>query len=211
MEDTVYTYNIIHCFLTYITRRILYIPTIIFIFILHIMTILITPTILFIAFFQYKEDTVYTYSIIHCYLTLQGGYCVHLQYYVCFLTYITRRILYTHTILFHCYLILQGGYCIHLQYYYINITFPARVIVENIIPRNVIINRGAAEVDNHISRDDIFDFHPRRECNIYFIIPNRTLDPLFPECILLLNRPIMLRRDPKRNNAQPLIYMFECN
>ena len=62
--------------------------------------------------------------------------------------------------------------------YYINITFPARVIVENIIPRNVIINRGAAEVDNHISRDDIFDFHPRRECNIYFIIPNRTLDPL---------------------------------
>ena len=29
-----------------------------------------------------------------------------------------------------------------------------RVLVENIIPRNVIINRGAAEVDNHISRDD---------------------------------------------------------
>ena len=36
-----------------------------------------------------------------------------------------------------------------------NITFPARVILENIIPRNLIINRGAAEVDNHISRDDI--------------------------------------------------------
>ena len=70
--------------------------------------------------------------------------------------------------------------------YYINITFPARVIVENIIPRNVIINRGAAEVDNHITRDDIFNFHPRRECNIYFIIPKRTLDPLFPEGILLL-------------------------
>ena len=64
--------------------------------------------------------------------------------------------------------------------YYINITFPARVKVENIIPRNVIINRGAAEVDNHISRDDIFDYHPSRKCNIYFIIPNRTLDPLFP-------------------------------
>ena len=46
------------------------------------------------------------------------------------------------------------------------------MIVENIIPRNVIINRGAAEVDNHISRDDIFDHHPRRECDIYFIIPN---------------------------------------
>ena len=32
-----------------------------------------------------------------------------------------------------------------------------RVLVENIIPRNVSINRGAAEVDNHISRDDFFD------------------------------------------------------
>ena len=50
------------------------------------------------------------------------------------------------------------------------------MIVENIIPRNVIINRGAAEVDNHISRDDFFDYHTLRECNIYFIIPNRTLD-----------------------------------
>ena len=88
---------------------------------------------------------------------------------------------------------LLGRICI----YYINITFPARVIVENIIPRNVIINRGAAEVDNHISRDDIFDSHPRRECNIYFIIPNRTLDPLFSEVLLLLNRPIMVREDPK--------------
>ena len=56
--------------------------------------------------------------------------------------------------------------------YYINITFPDRVIVENIIPRNVIINRGAAEVDNHIPRDDIFVYHSIRECNIYFIIPN---------------------------------------
>ena len=46
-----------------------------------------------------------------------------------------------------------------LAYY---ITFPERVIFENIIPRNVI-NRGAAEVDNHISRDDIFDFHALRE------------------------------------------------
>ena len=52
--------------------------------------------------------------------------------------------------------------------YYINITFPARVIVEN-IPRNVIINRGAAEVDNHISRDDIFDYYPSRQCNIYLL------------------------------------------
>ena len=80
-----------------------------------------------------------------------------------------------------------------------NITFLARVIVESIIPRNVITNRGAAEVDNHISRDDIFDYHPCRECNIYFIIPNRPLDPLFSavEPLLLLNRPIMVRGDPK--------------
>ena len=58
------------------------------------------------------------------------------------------------------------------------------MIVENIIPRNVIINRGAAEVDSHISSDDIFDYHPRRDCNIYFIIPNRTLYPLFSEVLL---------------------------
>ena len=73
------------------------------------------------------------------------------------------------------------------------------MIVENIIPRNVIINRGAAEVDNHISRDDIFDYHPSRKCNIYFIIPYRTLDSLFSEVelLLLLNRPIVVRGDPK--------------
>ena len=81
--------------------------------------------------------------------------------------------------------------------YYINITFPARVIVVNIIPRNVIINRGEAEVDNHISRDYIFDYHPSRKCNVYFIIANRTLNPLFSEVLLLLNRPIMVRGDPK--------------
>ena len=51
----------------------------------------------------------------------------------------------------------------------INITCPARVTVENIIPRNIIINLGCASVDNHIPRDDIFDYHPRRECNIYMI------------------------------------------
>ena len=32
-----------------------------------------------------------------------------------------------------------------------------RVLVENIIPRNEIINRGCASVDNLIPRDDIFD------------------------------------------------------
>ena len=68
-------------------------------------------------------------------------------------------------------------------------TYPERVIGESIISRNVIINRGAAEVDNHISRDDIFDYHPLRECNIYFIIPNRTLDSLFFTVCFLLDLP----------------------
>ena len=78
------------------------------------------------------------------------------------------------------------------------------MIVKNIIPRNVIINRGAAEVDNHISRDDIFDYHPSRKCNIYFIMPNRTLDPLFFEALLLLNIPIMVRGVLKGNNVSLL-------
>ena len=63
------------------------------------------------------------------------------------------------------------------------------MIVENIIPRNVIISRGAAEVDNHISRDDIFDCHPLRECNIYFIIPNRTFHTLFSTVCFPLDLP----------------------
>ena len=75
--------------------------------------------------------------------------------------------------------------------YYINITFPDMVIVENIIPRNVIINRGAAEVDNHISRDNIFDYHHIREGNIYFIIPN--IRSFIFHCL----RPTMVRGDPK--------------
>ena len=33
------------------------------------------------------------------------------------------------------------------------------MIVKNIILKNVIINWGAAKVDNHTSRDDIFEFH----------------------------------------------------
>ena len=56
--------------------------------------------------------------------------------------------------------------------HYINITLPARVIVENIIPRNVIINRGAAEVDNHISRDDISTI--TLAGNVLFILLYRT-------------------------------------
>ena len=43
-----------------------------------------------------------------------------------------------------------------------------RVIVENIILRNVIINRGAAKVDNHISRDDFFDYHFSRMLYLFY-------------------------------------------
>ena len=57
----------------------------------------------------------------------------------------------------------------NVRYNNINITFPDWVIDENIIPRNMIINLGCASDDNHIPRDDIFDYHPIRECNIYII------------------------------------------
>ena len=80
------------------------------------------------------------------------------------------------------------------------------MIVENIIPRNVIINRGAAEVDNHISRDDIFDYHPSRKCNIYFIIPNRIFDPLQSEVELFLYHG---EGRAKGYNEQSLVYMLE--
>ena len=42
-----------------------------------------------------------------------------------------------------------------LSIYYINITFIERVIVENIVPRNMIIKRVAAH---------ICDYHPPWEC-----------------------------------------------
>ena len=43
-----------------------------------------------------------------------------------------------------------------------------RVIVKNIIMRNVIINQGAAEVDNHISRDDFFDLTLSRMLYLFY-------------------------------------------
>ena len=70
------------------------------------------------------------------------------------------------------------------------------MIVEN-NPRNLIFIRGAAEleVDNQILRDYIFDYHPLRECYIYFIIPNKTLDSFFYH---FSHRPTMVRGVPKR-------------
>ena len=47
------------------------------------------------------------------------------------------------------------------------------MIVENIIPWNVIINRGAAEVDNHILGDDFMDYRPLK--NVIFILLYQTL------------------------------------
>ena len=89
-----------------------------------------------------------------------------------------------------------------LWHYYINITFLERMIVKNIIPKNVIIKQGAVKVDNHISRDNIFDYHPFKECNINFIV-NRTLDPLFSTIFSL--RPTMVGKIMRNL----LIYMHE--
>ena len=41
--------------------------------------------------------------------------------------------------------------------------------MENIILRNIIINLCYVSVDNQIPPDDVFDYHPPRECNIYII------------------------------------------
>ena len=42
------------------------------------------------------------------------------------------------------------------------------MIVEKIIPKNIIINLGCASVDNHIPGDDIFDYHILK--NVIFIV-----------------------------------------
>ena len=55
----------------------------------------------------------------------------------------------------------------------------------------MIINQGAAQVDT--SRDDIYDYHPLGECNIYFIILNRTLNPLFIISTVFSLMPTMVK------------------
>ena len=79
------------------------------------------------------------------------------------------------------------------------------MIVEN-IPRNVIINQGAAEVDNHISTYDILDYHPLRECNIYFIMPNKTSNPLFSAIFSLM--PTMVRGVPGGKIMHSLLFIY---
>ena len=44
-------------------------------------------------------------------------------------------------------------------------------MVKNIIPRNMIINRGCTSVDNHNPGDDIFDYHSLRKCIMYIVLP----------------------------------------
>ena len=56
-----------------------------------------------------------------------------------------------------------------VRYNKMNITFTERVIVKNVFPRNMIINFGCILDDNHIPWDDIFDYCPLKECNIYII------------------------------------------
>ena len=46
----------------------------------------------------------------------------------------------------------------------------------------MIINLGCASVGIHIPWDDIFDYHPRRECNIYIICNIRLCFMAFWSC-----------------------------
>ena len=55
----------------------------------------------------------------------------------------------------------------NVRYNEINITFSDWMMFESIISGNVIINLGCALVDNHIPRDDFFDYH--RSGNVIFI------------------------------------------
>ena len=63
------------------------------------------------------------------------------------------------------------------------------MIVENVIPRNMIINLGCASVDNHIPRDDIFDYHPLRECNIYIICHDVKMQNYLLDLLITLKTP----------------------
>ena len=49
------------------------------------------------------------------------------------------------------------------------ITFPEMMIVENIIPQKMTIKLSFALVDNHMPQNNIFNYHPLRECNIYML------------------------------------------
>ena len=92
----------------------------------------------------------------------------------------------------------------NVRYNKINITFPDWVTVENIIPRNIIINLGCTSVDNHIPRDDIFDYHPIRECNFYIILFIQ--DNYLPVQYHILSEPkhFLLQTRSKKKERQKL-------
>ena len=57
----------------------------------------------------------------------------------------------------------------NVRYNKINITFPDMVIVENIIPRNMIINLGCASVDNHILYNITRCYSDGEYCHLFAI------------------------------------------
>ena len=66
-----------------------------------------------------------------------------------------------------CFSVLHLSTLLIYKYY-----IPERVIVRNVTLRNMIINRGEAEVDNRIPEGDISDYDPLR--NVIFILLYRT-------------------------------------
>ena len=57
----------------------------------------------------------------------------------------------------------------------------------------MIISLDCASVDNHIPWDDIFDYHPLRECNIYTILLSKKEEGSnFDKKLFLSEKPILL-------------------
>ena len=76
----------------------------------------------------------------------------------------------------------------NVHYNKINITFPDWVIVENFIPRNMIISLGCAWDNINNPQDDIFVYHPIRKCNIYIITsPNENFEYGMHFCSVISN------------------------
>ena len=69
-----------------------------------------------------------------------------------------------------------------------HVNFPYKTSMDDL---EFNVAKSCASVDNHIPLDDIFDYHPIRECNIYHIIPN------IRSFIFYRLRPTMLRGVPK--------------
>ena len=86
-----------------------------------------------------------------------------------------------------------------------------------IIPRNMIINLGCASVDKHIPLDNIFGYHPQRECNIYIILTRSSLGFLHiffckfvPELWHLIYTPITFSTQYLVNKGPRTVSMKDC-